>query len=102
MAKLTLVYWRDIPSQVIVKKGRDSAKVLLSCRFQETIDRAAMRARKVDSDAYMEDWRREAETVEGQDLQAIADAKAEEIEKRFSDDLLDTIARNKGYTPNED
>ena len=46
MAKMTTVYWRDIPAQVIVKKGRESAKVMLSQRFQEAIDRAAMRAGK--------------------------------------------------------
>ena len=26
MAQLTIVYWRDIPAQVIVKAGRRSAK----------------------------------------------------------------------------
>ena len=26
MAQLTVVYWRDIPAQVIVKQGRQSAK----------------------------------------------------------------------------
>ena len=44
MAKLITVYWRDIPSQVMVRVGRDTSKVMLSQRFQEAIDRAAMRA----------------------------------------------------------
>jgi hypothetical protein len=26
MANLTILYWRDIPSQVIVRSGRNSAK----------------------------------------------------------------------------
>ena len=30
MASLTIVYWRDIPSQVIVKSGRSAAKRELS------------------------------------------------------------------------
>ena len=33
MAQLIVVYWRDIPAQVIVKKGRDSAKKQLDERF---------------------------------------------------------------------
>ena len=43
MAKLILISWRDIPSQIVVKQGREAAKVQLSHRFQEAIDRAAMR-----------------------------------------------------------
>ena len=44
MANLTILYWRDIPSQVIVKSGRNSAKRELSERFIRAIDAAAMRA----------------------------------------------------------
>ena len=51
-----VVSWRDIPSQVIVKNGRKRAKVLLSHRFQQAVDRAAMRARKHSEDAYMSEW----------------------------------------------
>ena len=42
--KKILVFWRDIPAQVLVRRGRDKAKVMLSNRFQVAIDRAAMRA----------------------------------------------------------
>ena len=35
MASLIVISWRDIPAQVIVKRGRDTAKVQLSARFQE-------------------------------------------------------------------
>ena len=34
MAQVTIVYWRDIPAQVIVKQGRTSAKRELAARFQ--------------------------------------------------------------------
>ena len=44
MPKLILISWRDIPSQIIGRRGRETAKVLLTPRFQEAIDRAAMRA----------------------------------------------------------
>ena len=46
MAKLITVFWRDIPSQVMSRKGRETSKILLSERFQDAIDRAAMRAGK--------------------------------------------------------
>ena len=41
MASLTIISWRDIPAQVVVKRGRETAKVQLSPRFQEAVDRAA-------------------------------------------------------------
>ena len=46
MAKLIVISWRDVPAQVLVKSGRETAKVQLSHRFQEAVDRAAMRAGK--------------------------------------------------------
>ena len=33
MAELIVVYWRDIPAQVIVRRGRTAAKRQLSERF---------------------------------------------------------------------
>ena len=48
------ILWRDIPSQVLIKRGRDRGKYMLSARFQEAIDRAAMRAGKGGSDAYLD------------------------------------------------
>ena len=48
------ILWRDIPSQVLIKRGRDRGKYMLTARFQEAIDRAAMRAGKGGSDAYLE------------------------------------------------
>ena len=35
MATLTLVMWRDIPAQVIVKQGRKAVKQPLSERFEK-------------------------------------------------------------------
>ena len=42
MPDVTIVYWRDIPAQVIVGKGRRGAKKPLPERFEQAIDRAAM------------------------------------------------------------
>jgi Virulence factor len=43
MAEVTVVYWRDIPAQVIVGKGRRGSKVQLTERFEQAIDRCAMK-----------------------------------------------------------
>jgi len=96
MASLTIISWRDIPAQVVVKRGRETAKVQLSPRFQEAVDRAAMRAGKGSSDAYLADWQRSEARACGEDLQAEATAEAARIEARFSDEDLETLIRAKG------
>ena len=62
MASLVVMYWRDIPAQVIVEKGRgrrrEAAKVELSKRFIAAIDAAAMKGGAEAADDYLEDWRR--------------------------------------------
>ena len=96
MASLIIISWRDIPAQVIVKQGRDTAKVQLTHRFQEAVDRAAMRAGKGSSDAYLADWKRSAPRAVSGDLAAEARAEAERIEARYSDDDLERLIRAKG------
>lgn len=96
MASLTIVYWRDIPAQVIVKKGRDTAKVQLTERFEKAIDRAAMRAHLRDTDSYLAEWRRGAPVEVSDDLQAEADKKAAELEAAYPDDRLKVLVEAGG------
>lgn len=91
MAQLTVVYWRDIPAQVIVKAGRRNAKVQLSERFEKAIDRAAMRAKLTGTDAYLEQWRRAEPTEVGDDLDAEAAAAARRLETEYDDARLATL-----------
>ena len=95
MAKSTIIYWRDIPSQVVVKQGRKSAKTQLSKRFMEAIDKAAMRAGRQGSKEYLEDWRRAIETCQGEP-ETLANSIAEELEQKYPDDILKAIVKNKG------
>ncbi len=96
MAQLTVVYWRDIPAQVIVKKGRDSAKIQLTERFEKAIDRAAMRANLRDTDSYLAEWRRAAPVEVTDALQEEADKKAAELEAAFDDAKLKALVEAGG------
>lgn len=78
MADLIVVYWRDIPAQVIVKKGRQNAKRELPLRFTEAIDMCAMRTGAGGADDYLAEWRKADPIPVGDDLEA-------EVEKAFSD-----------------
>ena len=97
--KKILVFWRDIPAQVLVRRGRDKAKVMLSNRFQVAIDRAAMRAGRGGSEQYLEDWRRETSILDtdGEPCE-IAKSIASEIESRFSDEDIKALVKNKGLS----
>lgn len=99
MTKLIVISWRDIPSQVIVKQGRDTARVQLSQRFQEAVDRAAMRAGKGSSEAYLADWKRSAPRDCGDDMKAVAQAEAARLEAAYGDEDLELLIRSKGLIP---
>ncbi|MDX1655442.1 MAG: virulence factor [Candidatus Competibacteraceae bacterium] len=99
MPKLITVYWRDIPAQVIVKQGRASARVQLADRFQVAIDRAAMRAGKGGSQAYLDDWRR-SEPLECQgEPQEIARQEAARLEHAYGEALLERMVKAGGVLP---
>jgi len=97
MAKQILIFWRDIPAQVIVQQGRRREKVKLSTRFEKAIDRAAMRAGKGNSELYLAEWRRETSKIEtDEDILLTAQRRAGELESEFSDERLLQLIRNYG------
>ena len=95
MAKLTTIFWRDIPAQVIGQQGRTRHKQVLDRRFATAIDRAAMRAGRGSSQAYLEDWRRENGPCEGDLEQAVAQEVAR-LESLFPPELLETVVKAGG------
>ena len=97
MANLTIVYWRDIPAQVIVKQGRTAAKRELPERFVTSIDAAAMKAGARDTDSYLADWRRADAIPVGDDLEAEAQAWADKIEADYPNERLVALAKAGGY-----
>ena len=99
MADLVTLYWRDIPDQVIAKAGRKTAKRQLPERFEQAIDRAAMRAGLTGTDAYLDQWRKSDPTPCGDDLEAEADRAAAAIEADFTPEHLRAYVANGGFTP---
>ena len=97
MADVTIVYWRDIPAQVIVGKGRRAAKRVLPERFEQAIDRAAMKVGAGGSDAYLAEWRKAAPfAVEGEDA-AVADAEVTRIDTEYDRAALKVLIDNDGW-----
>jgi len=101
MAELVVVYWRDIPAQVIAKRGRTAAKRQLSERFEKAIDRAAMKAKLRDTDSYLAEWRRADPVPCGDDLEAAAGEAAARLEAEWPATRLDAHVANGGLAPSQ-
>lgn len=96
MAQRIILYWRDIPTQVIVKQGRASEKRELPERFITAVDRAAMRSGARDTDAYLAEWRRGAAEPCGDDMAAEADAALADLISRYDDARLAALVQAGG------
>jgi len=97
MAEVTIVYWRDIPAQIIVGKGRRGVKKPLAERFEKAIDRCAMKVGAAGTDAYLAEWRKApAYTVEGED-EAVATAEAARIDAEYDTGRLKVLIDNDGW-----
>ncbi|RYG92222.1 hypothetical protein EU803_07215 [Loktanella sp. IMCC34160] len=98
MAEVTIVYWRDIPAQVIVGKGRRGTKVQLPERFEQAIDRAAMKTGAAGTDDYLAEWRKaEPYTVDGEDAE-VAAAEAARIDAEYTQERIKALIANDGWS----
>ena len=97
MAQVTIVYWRDMPAQIIVGKGRRGAKAPLPERFEQAIDRAAMKSGAAETDAYLDGFRKaDPYPVDGEDAD-VAAAEAARIDAEYDQDRLKTLIDNQGW-----
>ncbi len=97
MPDVTIVYWRDIPAQVIVGKGRRGAKKPLAERFEQAIDRAAMKIGASDTDAYLAEWRKgDPYPVEGEP-QVVLENEVARLEAEFDQDRIKDMINNEGW-----
>ncbi len=95
--KKITIFWRDIPSQVLVQKGRNRKKQMLDHRFQKAIDRAAMRAGKGSSQKYIAEWRRVSELIKGEvDADSLLIDEVTKLNQTYTDEDLQELIRNHG------
>jgi hypothetical protein len=97
MPQVTVVFWRDIPAQVIVGAGRRAAKVQLPERFEQAIDRCAMKVGARDADAYLAEWRKaEPYVVEGEAAD-VASGEAARLDAAFTPEAIRALIANDGW-----
>lgn len=97
MQPVTIVYWRDIPAQVIVGKGRRGSKIQLSERFEQAIDRAAMKVGAKDADAYLAEWRKADPFDVAGEQEEVARAEAARLEAEYDTARLKALIANDGW-----
>jgi hypothetical protein len=97
-ATLTVIWWRDIPAQVVAKDRRQSHKIVLHPRFQVAIDRAAKTAGMEDWNVYLEQWRKQQRACGG-DVKAEAEAEALRLEAAFPKEALNRLVTTGGLDP---
>jgi len=98
MPDVTIVYWRDIPAQVIVGKGRRAAKMQLPERFEQAIDRCAMKIGADGSDAYLAEWRKAAPVPMAGDGAEIAKAEAARLDAEYDKNRIIELIANDGWS----
>jgi hypothetical protein len=92
---LTVIWWRDIPAQVIAKDRRRASKVVLHPRFQVAIDKAAEKAGRKSMDDYIAEWHKEQRDCDD-DLEGAATEEANRLEKEYTKDRLAALVASGG------
>ena len=97
MPEVTIVYWRDIPAQVIVGKGRSGSKVQLPERFEQAIDRCAMKIGAKDADLYLAEWRKATPYPVDGDPAEVAAAEAARLDAEYDLPRIKQLIDNSGW-----
>ena len=95
MSTLSIIWWRDIPAQVVAKDARRSSKVVLHSRFQVAIDKAANRAGLREYNSYIAEWHKTFAEC-GDDLEAVVKAEAERLEAEYTKHHLAELIQSGG------
>lgn len=98
MAKLKIVYWNDIPGQVVIRETGRSTRLRLPPRFMKAIERAAYRLKKQQKDVWFDPWHDVDQPFNG-DVREQAKLLVAQLEQQYTEAVLDTLSRASGKEP---
>lgn len=96
-ASSQIIYWRDIPAQVRVRKAAERFSLPLSLRFQKAIDSAAVRSGLTGTDGYLDQWRTSPWQPSDADPQSTAEALIADLEDSYNAERLKSLIHNNGF-----
>ena len=85
MAVYQVLYWKDIPTQVRVFDGRRRVSRQMPPRFQEAIDRRAMKEGLAGTDAYLAHWQWSERQERPGEPQAVLPAVVRDLEGSYDE-----------------
>ncbi|MGA0234411.1 MAG: virulence factor, partial [Alphaproteobacteria bacterium] len=83
-------------TMVQIREGRKRFTANLPERFEKAVDAAAMRDGDTSTDDYLAEFRRTDPVDVDGDLQAVADARAAELDAEFDTERLRALIANGG------
>ena len=101
MHDVIIVYWRDIPAQILIGKGRSARKILLSEKFENTIDICAMKTDSKDMESYLKYWRKSEPLIHDGETDRAAEIEAKKIETIYNNKKLKSLIDNNGWNKKE-
>jgi len=99
MAQVRIIYWRDIPAQVIIGTGRRARKKQLSARFEAAIDRCAMQTDLAGADTYLAQWRKGDPYIITGSPPGLVVHEAARIEADYPEGRIRQLIANGGWEP---
>ncbi len=100
-----IVYWRDIPVNLQLRRGRQRHVHALPHAFQQTVYRAAYRSKAITGEAYMASWHTgswqdlDDSAAAASELEAAGRALAAALIQAYDEARLNELALNKGVEP---
>ncbi len=91
MAKVSIMYWKEIPAQVKAEDDDREISMSLPDRFQKGIDEISMFDGSFGADDYLESWEWGPETEVEEPAEKAAEATVQRIESRFPEDFVERI-----------
>lgn len=95
MGQIKIVYWRDIPGQVVIRQGKRSTRLRLPLRFMKAIERAGYRLKKKQQDALFEPWHDVAQSFNGE-IKEQAKQLVRRLEEQYTEEVLENLIRTSG------
>ena len=96
--QVVYIFWRVIPAQFIVGKGRQAKKVKLPDRFEKAIDKCAMKLNFTDTDSYLKEWRKTSPIYCEGSQEAIIEMENKRFELDYNNKKLNQLIENGGIS----
>jgi hypothetical protein len=91
MAKIRIMYWKEIPVQLQVSDGTKTKSIPLDSRFQEGVDAIAMFDGSAGTNAYLDAWHWGKEQNITTNIETACKKLADQYNNNFPNDFVKRI-----------